>query len=301
MIAPDEAEPDRTPEEPALGARVGSLEQRLRKLERQIGQVRGQLAYALAIQEGLESVRLDLRRERETAAFRAAYDRRSPLVTVCVATYNRAALLTERSLPSIIGQTYRNLQIVVVGDCCTDDTGARIAALRDDRITFENLATRGPYPRPGVNRWRVAGTHPMNRAMALAEGDFVCHVDDDDEALPERVEECLARVLEERAELATHRFLKQTGTGLWRAIGATPPTLGQVGTGAIFYHRFFTRIGWDVQAYRLDEPGDWNRIRRILFLEPRQVFIRKPLYRIHNPGTQMRDPEPETEGEVYLD
>src|SRR5690349_16352207 len=42
-----------------------------------------------------------------------------PLVTVCVATFNRGRLLTERCIPSILGQTYRNLELIVVGDGCT--------------------------------------------------------------------------------------------------------------------------------------------------------------------------------------
>src|SRR5262249_1151961 len=44
-----------------------------------------------------------------------------PLVSVCVATYNRAGLLTERCLPSVLGQTYRRFELIVVGDGCTDE------------------------------------------------------------------------------------------------------------------------------------------------------------------------------------
>jgi hypothetical protein len=35
-----------------------------------------------------------------------------PLVTVIVATYNRSRLLTERCIPSILGQTYANLELI---------------------------------------------------------------------------------------------------------------------------------------------------------------------------------------------
>jgi len=40
----------------------------------------------------------------------------NPKVSVCVATYNRPRLLTERCIASVLGQTYKNLELIVVGD-----------------------------------------------------------------------------------------------------------------------------------------------------------------------------------------
>src|SRR5260370_22450535 len=54
-----------------------------------------------------------------------------PLVTVIVTTYNRSRLLTERCIPSILGQTYDNLELIVVGDGCTDDTEELVSQLND--------------------------------------------------------------------------------------------------------------------------------------------------------------------------
>src|SRR5205807_3935973 len=96
---------------------------------------------------------------RVTADYKSAFSGREPLVSICVATMNRSDLLIERCLTSLVNQSYRNIQIIVVGDHCTDDTGSRIAQLRDDRISFHNLPSRGPYPPPGIDRWRVAGTN----------------------------------------------------------------------------------------------------------------------------------------------
>src|SRR6266496_3474924 len=54
-----------------------------------------------------------------------------PLVSVRVATFNRAELLVGRALPSVLNQTYDELEVVVVGDHCTDQTAERIEALGD--------------------------------------------------------------------------------------------------------------------------------------------------------------------------
>ena len=93
---------------------------------------------------------------RATLDFTIPFDAAQPLVSICVATCDRAELLVSRCLASLQRQTYPNLQMVVVGDHCTDDTEPRLAAIRDDRLVFENLGVRGPYPREGSR----AGTSP---------------------------------------------------------------------------------------------------------------------------------------------
>ncbi|MCP2502095.1 MAG: hypothetical protein NCA08_11110 [Deltaproteobacteria bacterium] len=54
------------------------------------------------------------RRERDIFADR------EPLVSVRIATYNRARILVERTIPSVLSQTYRNFEIMIVGDHCTE-------------------------------------------------------------------------------------------------------------------------------------------------------------------------------------
>ena len=84
---------------------------------------------------------------RYSSNYRETFKKNQPLVTVCVATYNRAKLLTKRTLPSILNQTYNNIEIIVVGDCCTDSTQEDVLALGDTRIQFINLEKRGKYPK----------------------------------------------------------------------------------------------------------------------------------------------------------
>jgi hypothetical protein len=45
-----------------------------------------------------------------------------PLVSVVIGTWNRGQLMMERAVASTLEQTYKNFEIVIVGDCCTDDT-----------------------------------------------------------------------------------------------------------------------------------------------------------------------------------
>jgi cellulose synthase/poly-beta-1,6-N-acetylglucosamine synthase-like glycosyltransferase len=87
---------------------------------------------------------------RETEAYRLFYRVTLPLVTVCITTADRADVLRERALASMLRQSYRNIEVIIVGDCCEDNTEQVIAALNDSRFTFVNLPERGPYPAPAV-------------------------------------------------------------------------------------------------------------------------------------------------------
>jgi cellulose synthase/poly-beta-1,6-N-acetylglucosamine synthase-like glycosyltransferase len=71
---------------------------------------------------------------------------KEPLVSVLIPTYNRRKLLTERSLPSVLKQTYQNLEIIIIGDHCTDDTWEKMEEFNDKRIKFYNLPERREYP-----------------------------------------------------------------------------------------------------------------------------------------------------------
>lgn len=208
---------------------------------------------------------------RASDEYQAAFDQDEPLVTVLVPTYNRADLLTERCLPSLLEQTYANIEILVIGDQCTDDTAARVAALGDPRIRFEALVGREPYPDDPDLRWMVAGTPPLNLGLRLARGAFLTNLDDDDEHRPHRLESLLDLARTSRADLVFHPFEAQDRDGSWHVNEATAFARGRVTTGSVLTHSWFTRIPWDTRGHLYGEPFDWNRLRKIKFLGARIV------------------------------
>ena len=256
---------------------LGALSERVSAVE---GKLRGEqhrIDYALGAIEGVLDHYEAFRTAREGDEYQRAFTDNNPLVTVCIATSERARLLTERCLPSVLAQTYSNLQIVVVGDHCLDDTAARVAALGDSRVEFHNLPERGPYPPPGWERWCVAGTSAINAALARAEGQFITHLDDDDRYTPERVERLVAEAQQHRADLCWHPMWTEAWDGSWSQLGNGRFEAGQVTTGSTLYHRYFQSFPWDVFAYRLVEPGDWNRLRKIKLMRPTMRFVGQPL------------------------
>jgi len=205
-----------------------------------------------------------------------------PLVSVVTPTYNRADLLTTRTLPSLIRQTYTRWEAVVVGDACTDDTAARIAALQDPRIRFENLPQRGVYPEDPLRRWMVAGSTPANRALELARGRWLGYLDDDDVLLEDHLERLLAFARESRAEFVFGAGDFQRSPAEWLRIGALPPTPGHVMHSSVLYRSYLRFLRYDLEAWKESVGADahlWGRMDRLgvrfAFLD--RVVCRAPL------------------------
>ena len=93
------------------------------------------------------------------------------LVSICITTYNRRELLP-LTLKSILKQTYRNIEIIIVDDCSVDGTKELVEKellKTDDRIV---------YIRHEVNKGLAAG---RNTAIFNAKGVYFTFCDDDDE------------------------------------------------------------------------------------------------------------------------
>lgn len=214
------------------------------------------------------SAPLRFRADRRRPEYQRAFDVREPLVSICIPTYNRSDLLVTRAVRSCLDQTYKNIEIIVIGDCCTDDTVARMAEVRDPRVRFENLSERGNYPKDPQLMWFVAGCVPFNRGLELARGEFITHLDHDDEYTPDRIEKLVEFSQSGRVDFVYHPFWRQRAGG-WDVNPATRFELGYVTTSSAFYHRYFAKVEGDLHSYLNREPGDWNRWRRIRFLGAR--------------------------------
>lgn len=110
-----------------------------------------------------------------------------PLVSVVIPTYNRAYLI-ERSIKSVLNQTYQNLEIIVVDDGSEDNTEEIVKSFNDSRIIF----TRHEKNR-GVSAAR-------NTGIKLCNGNYIAFNDSDDEWLEEKIRKQITIFLENSDE-----------------------------------------------------------------------------------------------------
>jgi Glycosyl transferase family 2 len=217
---------------------------------------------------------------RAAADYERAWSEEEPLVSVVIATYNGAEVLCERALASVRAQTYQRWEAMVVGDACTDETAARIAALEDQRISFINLPVRGPYPEDAIQRWRVAGTTPYNVACREASGRWIAPLGHDDAFDEDHIEILLELACKERAELAYGQLRTldaATGRELPNLVGRWPPEHSHIGMQGALYHRGLTAFEWDLNARFAGEPNDWNFTRRLWEAGVRFAFLDRPV------------------------
>jgi glycosyltransferase involved in cell wall biosynthesis len=112
----------------------------------------------------------------------------TPLVSVCIPTRDRAALLPE-ALRSALGQEGVELEVVVCDDASADDTPGVLASFADDRLR---------WVRSEVSEGVVGA---RERCLAVARGRYVAWLDSDDAYLPGALARQVA-VLERRPGVA---------------------------------------------------------------------------------------------------
>jgi len=98
----------------------------------------------------------------------------TPRVTVLMPVYNGEKHLVA-AIQSILGQTFRDFELLIIDDGSTDQSLARIAGFDDARIRLY---------RHEHNRGLVAS---LNTGLRLARGEYVARMDCDDVSFPERL------------------------------------------------------------------------------------------------------------------
>ena len=121
------------------------------------------------------------------------------MISVIMLTYNREALVS-RAVESILAQTYRDFEFIIVDNGSTDRSGA-IAdeyAARDRRIRV-------------IHRERGSIGAGRNTGLDAARGDYIAFIDDDDYCEPDYLNYLYDLAKQLNADIAV--------CGSWREIG----------------------------------------------------------------------------------
>jgi len=181
-----------------------------------------------------------------------SYVDRGPLVTVVVPTFNGSHRV-DSAMSSLLSQSWKNLQILVMDDASEHDSAAYLDAWArfDGRIEVVHLAEN-------------AGTYRA-RNVAVSEharGDFITVHDDDDWSHPRKIELQVRHLMRNPDRVANMSlYSRVTGTMLFTRINNNPRFVQRNFSSLMLRRSDFERFGyWDVT----NRGADGEFIDRIL-------------------------------------
>lgn len=98
-----------------------------------------------------------------------------PDLSVIMPVYNGEAYL-HQAIDSILKQTFRDFEFIIIDDASTDGSEKIVNSYEDSRIKFvRNVENLGNYP-------------SRNKGLEIATGRYICVMDADDVAYPNRLD-----------------------------------------------------------------------------------------------------------------
>lgn len=221
-----------------------------------------------------------------------------PLISVIVPLYNHEDFVLD-CLASIHDQTYRNIELVVIDDCSSDNSFSRAKRLLETRF-----GTRFQAVHVLKNSQNLGAHGTINRGISLSSGQFISVINSDDLYHPERLESILRLMQEGNSELGFSLVdvISDAEPGQTQKIpddfllyphrlaflAQRDPTLGfallrqniAVSTGNLVFSRaLYDRVG---PFLDLKYCHDWYFVLQSLFYtEPVMVLEPLYLYRVH--------------------
>ncbi len=102
------------------------------------------------------------------------------LVSIVIPTYKRSEMLA-RAIRSVVNQTYKNIEILVVDDNEPGDEYSIAAKKLIDNLGY-------PQVRKVTQPKHTNGAAARNAGIRAAKGEYICFLDDDDLYMPNKIE-----------------------------------------------------------------------------------------------------------------
>lgn len=137
-----------------------------------------------------------------------------PFVTVLIPAYNAAPTI-RRAVDSVLAQSYRDYEVIIVDDGSRDATSEIVASYNSDKIRLIRLAHN------------QGESGAMNEGIAAAQGELIAFLDADDQWLPDKLAKQVEALRNNpNAVMATCgcRFIDNQGN-VFREFGMPPPGL----------------------------------------------------------------------------
>ena len=119
------------------------------------------------------------------------------MISVVLPSYNRAHILP-RAIESILGQTYKDIELIIVDDGSSDNTAEVVGSFSDSRIVY-------------VRQENAGACAARNNGIAHARGDYIAFQDSDDIWHQDKLEKQLATLQNTGADVVFCRMNRMVG------------------------------------------------------------------------------------------
>lgn len=116
---------------------------------------------------------------------------KKPFISVVMPVYNAAEFLSE-AVKSIICQTYRDFEFIIVDDASEDSSWK----------TIQEFSQKHKQIKIYRNHRNLGVSETVKKAISLAKGEFLCRMDADDIALPQRIEKQVEYLINHKETVA---------------------------------------------------------------------------------------------------
>ena len=196
---------------------------------------------------------------RASFLYEKAYGK-SPTVMAYIPSYNRIEYLIERSIPSILSQTYPNIRILIVDDGSTDGTPEKLKQHFGNKIEVRTIDRKKyRYPNKSIYHWYSGPVEAANYALSLCSEDWIARLDDDDEWSPDHIETSIRYALTNRLEFvsSTYKRIQYDGQGVSQEdLIGDDDNMIVGGTQTWLYHGGLRRFKYNIHSWR----KSWNRV-----------------------------------------
>jgi glycosyltransferase involved in cell wall biosynthesis len=185
-----------------------------------------------------------------------------PRVSIITATYNSSHLL-RHAIHSVLNSEFLDWELIVVGDCCTDDTEEVVKNFGDSRVSFFNLEKNSGQQ-----------ATPNNFGLKKAKGEYIAFLNQDDFFFPDHLGKCMDEIESNGADflivpgikiLSSTR--KEFESGKYKAELCSVHPDGKFSTNV-----FSVASTWFLKKTVAVQLGNW-KMEKDLYVTPSQEWI----------------------------
>lgn len=131
------------------------------------------------------------------------------MISVVIPAYNREKTIT-RAINSVLNQTYKDLELIIIDDNSTDETQKVVESINDDRINYYKLSEN------------KGACYARNFGASKAKGQYIAFQDSDDEWFSDKLEIQMEEMKKNDADMVFSRVQLYEEGNNQKYIGTAP-------------------------------------------------------------------------------